>query len=192
MVRWEPGAKERLQGAAIALFLERGYEETTVHDIAAAAGLTERTFFRHFADKREVLFSGGDAYREGFVDGVRQAPDGSTPFELVAAALMSGAAFFDAHRRPWSCDRQRVIDANPALQEREAQKRAALADAIDAALCERGVAEVDARLSAEVGAAVFGAAFRRWLAHDETRPLDEIERELLARLTGLVPATASA
>ncbi|RIX30169.1 TetR/AcrR family transcriptional regulator [Amnibacterium setariae] len=192
MVRWEPGAKDRLQTAAIALFLERGYEETTVQDIAAEAGLTERTFFRHYADKREVLFNGGDSYRAVFVDAIRAAPAGRTPFELVTAALVAAEDFFSPERRPWSRKRQRVIDANPALQEREARKRATLGDALDAALVERGVPEPEARLTAEVGAAVFTTAFRQWLAEDEQRPLDEIELELLARLRALMPVGAPA
>jgi AcrR family transcriptional regulator len=192
VVRWEPGAKDRLQSAAIALFLERGYEETTVQDIAAEAGLTERTFFRHYADKREVLFNGGDAYRAVFVDAIRAAPEGRTPFELVTAALVAAEDFFSPERRPWSRKRQRVIDANPALQEREARKRATLGDALDAALVERGVPEPEARLTAEVGAAVFTTAFRQWLAEDEERPLDEIELELLARLRALMPVGAPA
>ncbi|GAA2751049.1 TetR/AcrR family transcriptional regulator [Amnibacterium kyonggiense] len=190
MVRWEPGARDRLQAAAIALFLERGYEETTVQDIAAAAGLTERTFFRHYADKREVLFGGGEAYRTGFIEGIDQAPTGSSALDLVSAGLVAGSAFFTAERRPWSRNRQRVIDANPALQEREARKRAVLADAMDAALRERGVDEVEARLVAEIGSAVFSTAFRRWLSADEERPLADIELELLDRLRALMPAGA--
>jgi AcrR family transcriptional regulator len=191
MVRWEPGARDRLQAAAIALFLERGYEETTVQDIATAAGLTERTFFRHYADKREVLFGGGEAYRAGFLAGIEQAPAGSSALDLVTAGLISGSAFFTAERRSWSRNRQRVIDANPALQEREARKRAVLADAMDAALRARGVPEVDARLVAEIGSALFSTAFRRWLADDEARPVDEIELELLARLRELMPVGAA-
>ena len=56
MVRWEPGSAERLQKAALELFATRGFEQTTATEIAQSVGLTERTFFRHFSDKREVLF----------------------------------------------------------------------------------------------------------------------------------------
>src|SRR4051812_10086221 len=87
MVRWEPGAKERLQLAALELFLARGFEQTTVQDIAQEAGLTERTFFRHFADKREVLFQGQQQYLAEFVRGIREAPEGTPPFELIRLAL---------------------------------------------------------------------------------------------------------
>lgn len=187
MVRWEPGAKERLQLAAIELFLERGYEQTTVQDIAAGAGLTERTFFRHFADKREVLFVGGTEYLASFIAGIRAAPGAASAFELVVAALESAAGFFPDERRPWSRKRQTVIDANAALLERESLKRAALVDAISAALRERGVSEPDARLTAETGVVVFSTAFKRWIAEGEGLSMLEIQREVLARLVAILP-----
>ena len=86
MVRWEPGARERLQAAALELFATRGYEQTTAAEIAQSVGLTERTFFRHFSDKREVLFYGGEQFLQGFVDGVDAAPPGASPFEVIAFA----------------------------------------------------------------------------------------------------------
>lgn len=191
MVRWEPGAKERLQAAAIDLFLERGFEQTTVQDIAAASGLTERTFFRHFGDKREVLFVGGAQYQATFVDGIRAAPEGPA-FALVIAGIEAAAGFFSRERRPWSRKRQAVIDANPALQERESLKRATLGDAMTAALVARGVADPDARLAAETGVVVFMTAFKRWIADDEEREMLEIEQELLARLTLILPVPTDA
>jgi hypothetical protein len=68
MTRWEPNARGRLEQAALALYGERGFENTTVAEIAARAGLTERTFFRHFADKREVLFAGGAHCRSSWCE----------------------------------------------------------------------------------------------------------------------------
>jgi AcrR family transcriptional regulator len=182
MVRWEPGAKERLQLAALDLFLERGFEQTTVQDIAAAAGLTERTFFRHFADKREVLFVGSDGFAAVFLRGAAEAPEGSGPFELVTAAIGAAEAFFPVERRPWSSKRQTVIDANPALLERELLKRAALGDELTAAFEARGLPPTDARVAAETGVAAFFIAFRQWIADGETRPLGEIERDVLDRM----------
>jgi AcrR family transcriptional regulator len=190
MVRWEPGAKERLQMAAISLFLERGYEQTTVQDIAAATGLTERTFFRHFADKREVLFHGGDQYQATFLRGAAAAPEGSGPFGLVTAAIAAAGDFFPDDRRPWSRQRQDVIDANPALLERELLKRSALGDALTTAFRERGVPESDARIAAETGVTAFHLAFRQWIAPGEERTLIDIEREVLARMSALIPAAA--
>lgn len=191
MVRWEPGAKERLQMAAIELFLERGYEQTTVQDIAAATGLTERTFFRHFADKREVLFHGQERYQAVFLLGAASAPEGSTPMGLAVAAITAAQEFFPEDRRPWSRLRQTVIDANPALVERELLKRAALADALTGAFLERGVPEVDARVSAETAVTAFHLAFRLWIAPEERRALGEIERDVLARMAALMPGPAS-
>src|SRR5689334_17156297 len=99
MVRWEPGARERLRAAAMELYISRGYEKTTAADIAQAVGLTERTFFRHFADKREVLFSGQEMLEQAFLDGVAAAPPGAAPLDLVASALSAAATFFPAERR---------------------------------------------------------------------------------------------
>jgi AcrR family transcriptional regulator len=188
MVRWEPGTKERLQLAAISLFLERGYEQTTVQDIAAATGLTERTFFRHFADKREVLFHGQQEYQATFLEGVAAAPHGSTPFGLAVAAIAAADVFFPADHRPWSQQRQAVIDANPALLERELLKRSALGDALTLAIAERGVPEADARIAAETGVTAFHLAFRLWIERGEERSLLEIEQDVLARMTALLPA----
>lgn len=190
VVRWEPGAKERLQVAAIELFLERGYEQTTVQDIAAAAGLTERTFFRHFADKREVLFHGGEEYQATFLRGAASAPEGSSPFELVAAAIGAAAEFFPDDRRPWSRRRQTVIEANPALLERELLKRSALGDALAAAFERRGVPGTEARIAAETGTTAFHLAFRLWIAPGEERSLIDIEQDVLARMGSLIPGGA--
>lgn len=192
MVRWQPGAKDRLALAAITLFLDRGFEQTTVQDIAQEAGLTERTFFRHFADKREVLFLGQDRYVQAFLGGIREAPEGSSAFALVVAALRGAAEFFPAERRSWSRQRQVVIDANPALQERESLKRIALGDALTGGLHARGIEEPDARLAAEFGVTVFHVAFRLWIAEETDRSMLELQQDVLARAAVVLPATASA
>ncbi len=185
MVRWEPGAKERLQAAALELFATRGFEQTTAAEIAQAVGLTERTFFRHFSDKREVLFHGQAAYLQTFLDGVAAAPADSPPLESVACALDSAASVFTEERRPYARIRQSVIDDNPALQEREMHKRAGLAAAIAEALRARGIDEPGASLAAESGATVFGIAFARWISVGETRGLAEIVADVLRRLQDL-------
>src|SRR6516165_675944 len=114
MVRWEPDSRGRLAQAAMALYGERGFENTTVAEIAERAGLTERTFFRHFADKREVLFAGGDALQELIVSVVTAAPDSLAPIEAAAAGLeAAGTQFFVEERREFSRQRQAVIAASP-------------------------------------------------------------------------------
>src|SRR6476661_2516114 len=121
MVRWQPDARGRLQAAALERFTEQGFDGTTVAEIAASAGLTERTFFRYFADKREVLFHGQDALEQLFVAGLHEA-GGGHPMVIVAQALDRAAAFFPEERRVWSRARQVVVDAEPSLQERELLK----------------------------------------------------------------------
>jgi AcrR family transcriptional regulator len=179
MVRWEPGARERLQGAALELFATNGYEDTTAAEIAQAVGLTERTFFRHFADKREVLFFGQDLFVQAFLDGVGAALPDASPLEVVGAALQSAARFFPDERRPFSRARQVVIEQNPALQERELHKLAGLAAAIAQALRDRGVQEPAATLAAESGVTVFGVAFAGWIRDGEERSLGTIAADVL-------------
>src|SRR5919197_5762229 len=114
MTRWEPNARGRLEEAALALYGERGYDNTTVAEIAERAGLTERTFFRHFTDKREVLFGGGEALQELVVGATAEAPPSSAPMDAAVAGFeAAGPEFFTAERRQWSRQRQAVIDANP-------------------------------------------------------------------------------
>ena len=188
MARWEPGARERLQAAALELFATRGFEQTTAAEIAQSVGLTERTFFRHFSDKREVLFYGQEQFLQAFVDGVDAAPPGASPLEVVASALHAAGSFFPDDRRPYSRMRQAVIDQNPALQEREGHKLAGLAATVAGALRARGVAEPAATLAAESGATVFGIAFAQWIRVGETRSLPDIAAEVLRELRNLTGA----
>ena len=168
MARWEPNAGGRLQEAALELYAKQGYENTTVAEIAALAGVTERTFFRHFADKREVLFGGSALLSETLVAVVgEQAPDVG-PMDAVGVALESLSPLFeeigDRARR-----RHAVIEANVELQERELIKLASLASALAGALRARGVAEPAATLTAEAGMAVFRVAFERWVTQTSRR-----------------------
>ncbi|MCX4098077.1 TetR/AcrR family transcriptional regulator [Nocardia sp. alder85J] len=185
MARWEPGTVERLQRAALELFASRGYEQTTATEIAQSVGLTERTFFRHFSDKREALFYGQEQLEQAFVAGVAAAPAEVSPLEMVCAALYSATDFFPDERRPHSRVRQTVIDANPALQERELHKLAHLGRAVAAALRERGIGELPAALAAETGITVFGLAFAQWIREGEQRSLADIETAVLRELLDL-------
>jgi AcrR family transcriptional regulator len=185
MVRWEPGTQERLQAAALELFATRGFEQTTAAEIAQSVGLTERTFFRHFSDKREVLFYGQQQFIQAFTDGVDAAPPDASPFEVIASALRSAASFFPDENRPHSRMRQSVIDKNPALQEREQHKLAGLATTVADALRARGIGEPAATLAAQSGTTVFGLAFTQWLRDDETRSLDGIAADVLRELRTL-------
>src|SRR6201986_4399505 len=153
MSRGEPNARGRLEQAAAELFAERGFDQTTVADIATRAGLTERTFFRHFADKREVLFSGQEQFQAAFVDAVAAAPATATPVAAGAGGLEAAGNLLQG-RSELAPHRQVIIDAHPDLQERELIKMARLGTAVAAALRERGVPEPAATPSADSGTAV--------------------------------------
>ena len=180
MARWEPDAQGRLEQAALELYVERGFEQTTVAEIAARAGLTERTFFRHFADKREVLFRGHEL-ADAMSSAIAGLPASVPALDAVSAAIQSPSDFF-ANRREHARRRQEVIAANPGLQERELIKLASLSSSIRAALHRRGVTEPAASLAAEAGIAVFKVAFERWLDDPDGRSLAEHVRESLAEL----------
>jgi AcrR family transcriptional regulator len=185
MARWEPGAAERLQKAALELFTNQGFEQTTAAEIAAAAGLTQRTFFRYFGDKRDVLFYGQEEFVGRFLAGVKAAPAGATPMAVVSAALAAGASMFGNERRPYSRMRQVVINANPALQERERNKLAGLAVEIAVALRTRGISEPAATLAAESGATVFSIAFAQWVGETGKRSLAAVADAVLQELVAL-------
>ncbi|HEY1776675.1 MAG TPA: TetR family transcriptional regulator [Solirubrobacteraceae bacterium] len=160
----------------MALYAERGFEQTTVAEIAQRAGLTERTFFRHFADKREVLFWGAATLQELLVESVVAAPAGEAPIEVVAQALEAAGEVLQ-ERREGARLRQSIIAANPELQERELIKLASLASAMAEALRQRGVREPAASLAAEAGIAVFRVAFERWTARTNRLRLSTVIRE---------------
>ncbi|HTX00696.1 MAG TPA: TetR family transcriptional regulator [Acidimicrobiales bacterium] len=182
MGRWQPDSRGRLQEAALALFAERGFDQTTAAQIAAEAGLTERTFFRHFADKREVLFDGGELLRERIVAGVAGAPPGDGPLDAVAAGLDAAARMLGEFRRDLSRQRQAVIAANPELRERELAKLGDYAAAVAATLRQRGVGEAQAALAADAGMAVLRVAIECWARGDDGRELTQVMRDSVAEL----------
>jgi AcrR family transcriptional regulator len=194
MARWEPNARERLERAALALFAEHGYDATTVAEIADRAGLTKSTFFRHFADKREVLFGGQDMLAELFSEAIRTAPPVASIAECLAAALTAAAVAFTPERHDLAPARQAVIAANSELEERQLLKRARLASVMAEALRARGADDVAARLAAEVGVLAFSTAYARWAAPENRLPFTEIAhaalRDLQARATTLGADTA--
>jgi AcrR family transcriptional regulator len=181
MGRWEPNARGRLEQAAMELYVDRGFEQTTVAEIAKRAGLTERTFFRYFADKREVLFAGAGSLQDFLVGTLASAPDSAAPIDAVAAALEAAGALLQ-ERREYSRQRQAVIAANAELQERELIKLASLASAIAGSLRRRGVTDPAASLAAEAGIAVFKIAFERWVNETSQPDLPRLIRESLDEL----------
>jgi AcrR family transcriptional regulator len=185
MARWEPDAAGRLAEAAMQLYRERGFDRTTVADIAARAGLTERTFFRYFADKREVLFSGAHMLQDFLVERVARAPASTPPIDAVASALAETGELFE-HRRDFARQRQALIVTHADLQERELIKLASLARAIGEALRRRGVPATAAGLAAEAGMTIFKLAFESWIADGKKRDLGHHVRAAHAELEGVV------
>jgi AcrR family transcriptional regulator len=161
MPRNREEVRKRLQWAALELFRERGYEETTAAEIAAKAGVTERTFFRHFPDKREVLFDGGVAFIEAVTAAVRNAPKTLGPWDAMFFAFDSVKQLF-VENRPFTEPRQRVIASNAALQERATDKNRALIAAVASALCERGLTVPQANLAAQMGMATLSHGVSAW------------------------------
>jgi AcrR family transcriptional regulator len=172
------------------LFQELGYARTTVEGIAARAGLTERTFFRYFADKREVLFSGSADLEKFIVEIVGRAPKTMAPLDAVAAALEATAPRFE-ERRGYARTRRAVIAAHAELRERELIKLASLAVAIAASLRKRGVPAPTAALAAEAGIAVFRNAFERWVDDKQHRPLPGHIQAALKELRAVTAGTAT-
>jgi AcrR family transcriptional regulator len=176
MGRWEPNARERLELAALELFRERGYDSTTVAEIATRAGLTKRSFFRHFADKRELLFSGQELLVQLIAEAVGGAPASATPLDAITAALVALDSIFDDDRRALARERQVIIADNVELRERELLKHTTLTTAMAGALRERGEPGPVANLAAEFGGLAMNIAFTRWI-----EPTGEQDFAALAR-----------
>jgi AcrR family transcriptional regulator len=186
--RWRPDARERLEHAAIELFTEQGFAATTVPQITARAGLTTRTFFRHFADKREVLF-GGEEIPEFAARIIADTPASLDPITLIIAGLQTVAETRFAGRRDEFRQRRAIILSDEGLRERELRKRAALAEVIRDGFAGRGVDARTAALLADSSVTVLNVALGEWLDQDdEDRTLVEI---ILDALQSLRTALAS-
>ncbi|MEV7045233.1 TetR family transcriptional regulator [Amycolatopsis sp. NPDC051061] len=184
MGRWEPGAGDRLREAALALYLERGFEQTMVVEIADRAGVTARTFFRYFADKREVLFDKAAEMAEKSSAALEAAPASASTLEVVAAALDAAADLIGSDRE-LARQRHAVITANAELRERELSKLAHMSAALADGLRRRGIDDVEATLAAETGAAVYRVAFQRWVDAADDLDLRDAIRQSFDRLRTL-------
>jgi AcrR family transcriptional regulator len=186
--RWEQGSEERLKAAALQLFREQGFENTSVVEIARRARVTNRTFFRYFSDKREVLFADADELRAALVEGVLKAPHIADPLRVVVLVLAQHDWEGLAPRRALR-ERHAVIAANPELLERDLIKQHNMAAEFTGALARRGVDEGVARVVARVGIQVFLTAYERWLdAADGDEDLVAISDDLLLTLQAIMPA----
>lgn len=182
MARWRPDARQRLVVAALDLFTEQGYDNTTVAEIAERAGLTRSTFFRHFPDKRDVLAAGQDTLSRLLVEGIAVAPAGATPLAAVESGLANAAQTFTAFNRELAPRLGAAIAASTELQERDTLKQVGLAAAMTEALRARGVPDPAAGLAAELGVLAFKTAFARWSAPGNEEELAELAGAALHEL----------
>jgi AcrR family transcriptional regulator len=180
MGRWEADARGRLQQAAMGLYLERGFDDVTVAEIAETAGLTKRTFFRHFADKREVFFSSAQPFETGILEAVEHAAEDASPMDAVVGAFATGGALLAGHP-DFQRRRRALIASSTDLQERELVKMADLAGRVEV-LRRRGAAADQARLAAHTGVAVFTVAYDRWVDEGATADLPALVRRTLEEL----------
>lgn len=185
MPRWEPDARERFVSAALHLFLEQGYDETTVAQIADRAGLTRSTFFRHFSDKREVLSAGQETLAALFAEGIAKAPADATPLEAIDSGLTTAAEAMTPFNREIGGKMEAVIAASTELQQRAVLKQVGLAAAMTEALKARGVESPVADTAAEFGVLAFKEAYAAWsggadeeLATLTSRALDRLRSTL--------------
>jgi AcrR family transcriptional regulator len=187
MSRWKPDAAGRLTQAAMTLFDRQGYEDTTVAEIAADADLTKRTFFRYFADKREVLFSGSQELEHRWLEAVAAAPADADPLAAATAGFDTVAELF-VERHEFARIRARIIDSNPELQERELIKLQSLASSIKSALVDRGVSHNAAIIAAQAAVTVFHVAFARWVQQDDSAAFRRLMDESLEELRAVTAA----
>jgi AcrR family transcriptional regulator len=190
MARWEPGATQRLVGAAVDLFTEQGYDATTVAQIAERAGVTKSTFFRHFSDKRELLVAGQEALSRLLAEGIAEAPTDASPLEAVAAGLERASGEMGPANRELGPRLKAAVAASTELQERDALKSVGLAAAMTAALVARGVPEPTAHLAGELGVLAFKRGYAEWSEGDRD-DAKGLAPHALAALADLRAATAS-
>ena len=189
MPRWEHGSEDRLKKAAIELFDEQGFENTSVIEISERARVTTRTFFRYFSDKREVLFAGSDELRAMLVEKILQAPDVGEPLKVVTAVL-SEFDWESLGSRNSQRQRQAVIAANPELLERDLSKNHSIAVGVMDALRQRGVDADIARLAAHVGIQLFCTAYIHWLEAGVKSDLALMSESAMSLLASIVPTNA--
>ena len=190
MARWQPHASDRLVVAALELFEERGYENTTVIGIAERAGLTKSTFFRHFPDKRELLVAGQETLSRLLAEGIAEAPGDAGPLDAVAAGLRRASDSMGPMNRELGPRLKAAVAASVELRERDALKSVSLAAAMTTALAARGVPETTAALAGELGVLAFKRGYAEWAEGDRAAD-DDLARYTLAALAELREASAS-
>ncbi|RCG31787.1 TetR family transcriptional regulator [Sphaerisporangium album] len=182
MSRWRPDARERLQQAALDLFAEQGFAATTVPEITARAGLTTRTFFRHFADKREVLYADDAEVPAMVATMMAEAPPSAEPLALIVEGLRTVAETRFEPRKAALLARRELVRTDAGLQERDLRKRAVMSEAIREGFQARGVDPARAALLAETSVTLINVSLAEWLDAPDDRKLYDIILETLATL----------
>lgn len=190
MGRWQPGARERLVVAAVELFTEQGYDDTTVAQIAERAGVTKSTFFRHFPDKRELLVAGQESLSTLLAEGIAEAPADASALDAVASGLERASAMMGPANRDLGPRIRAAVAASAELQERDALKSVGMAAAMTEALLIRGAPETVARLAAEMGMLAFKQGYARWSEADRGED-DTLAPYALAALAELRAAASA-
>ncbi|GAA0998519.1 TetR family transcriptional regulator [Subtercola frigoramans] len=190
MGRWMPEAGERLERAAFELFLEHGFAETTVPQITARAGLTTRTFFRYFSDKREVLFSFDEQLPHIIAEVMAEAPPELTPLAIIGHSLDTIATNQLAGQQHYLRAHRAIVESDDGLRERALRKQAIMIEAVETGFRERGLDELTARLSARLAVTVFSVSVERCLDLNDDQPLTEILHDTLGRLVALASEPA--
>ena len=192
MPRWKPHAKERLELAALDLYATRGYESTTIGDVAAHAGVTSRTYFRYFPDKREVLFGGADGLRDRIACSLRDAPADVPPLAAALYAMSTCEDLFHLREHEYLRRRDAVIGTSSELQEREARKLASIGAVVAGGLVERGSDPDGAQLVADLALVAFKQAARLWMDDPATPYAIMLYRAAAQAREVLMPQTRSA
>ncbi len=180
-----PGTRERkrrethrrITDAGICLFIEKGFDGTTVEEIATAAGISRRTFFHYFESKDEVLLSLQSDIGELFADEVRKAPAGGTPFKLVRDAALRVCASIP-HDDMLALDR--LMRGSASVQARKQASYRQQENSLFAALRERWPEtdrETRLRVLAMVAVGTTRLASETFNQEGGVRPFDEVLRD---------------
>jgi AcrR family transcriptional regulator len=157
---------------------------------SARAGVTRSTFFRHFADKREVLVAGQDTLSRLLAEGIAEAPERAGPLDAVAAGLQRASTAMGSTNRELGPRLKAAVAASTELQERDALKNVSLAAAMTAALLARGVPDPTAHLASEMGVLALKRGYATW-SESSQNTTDELAPHTLEALRELRAASAS-
>ena len=165
--------RQRIQEEAMRLFLEHGYDATTVEQIAAAAGVSHMTFFRHFPTKDDVVVT--DDYDPLIAELIRARPADEHPVERVRATILQGLAAVYATDRDTILARAQLIESTPALRARVLDNQRATEALFARALASPGGEDgLEVRVLAAACVAALITAVTRWAEHPGDGELPEL------------------